>query len=302
VRAALAKNPGDRPESALEFCCRLVRSESLHVVSGIAAAPAIQEAIAGSFGRTQMVAEVLRVVDSPANVTSPVVTSHDSPPITERGAAPMEAYRAGGYETAVSHSTNLSGALAQGVRLPSLSNTRPYRRYWVRWVTAAATAALIAAGALFAYWFDWFSSVLDSDVPPLPTYGPLHADPAGLSASSVAVLSESPGPQLVEPRAQPQGIAGSRVQVSNRSTSATSTTQPATAESTPPAASSTPPTLTGVGWPQNWPTLPSSLPTLPSAFPPLPTAILGVPLPSTFQLPAAPNASGDVPGPPARFR
>ena len=281
VRAALAKDPSERPASALEMYQRLVGT------IGVQSRESHPPSDAGS----PVPRETPTQPDAP-NPT-PVVTERprrDTP--TDPAEPPI---MAGGVP------------LFANVRAPEryeLPAREAVRRRIRIGAVIALCFALCAGGLSLAYWLDWIDLPFQGSEPANP--GPTSAQNSQVPASE-GLATVQRGPELA-PSPQTPGADQSAAETKNNSarvagSHSSSSVQHGSTAASPSntAAPTSAPSATsgGVSWPPSITGLPTSLPSLPSGFPPLPSSIAGIPLPPIFQAPPpSPSTSSDSPSQP----
>ena len=301
VRSALAKDPSERPRSALEMYWRITGklidesrlSSPSPVVSGLETHKPVT---------TQRDAPIIAPVDTerPRRDTPTATTDPAGSPIMTNG-APVFA------NTPVR--VELSGpadyrSYVSPIAKPGYASSRgPRRGTWIA-IAIAIGLLLCVGGISLAYWLDLIENPFQSDEPPKPWAASApssQADaPTGLSpAVPQAGVELAPIPQPVLPGQNSMDGVGPRTRVAvpnsgsstqhgSPTTSASGTSAPTAAPSASPGTVTWPPFITG---------LPTSLPSLPSNFPPLPSSIVGIPLPPIFQsapVSPAPNPSNEA--------
>ncbi len=279
VRAALAKDPTERPASALEMYQRLVGAIGVESresrLSSDAQSPVLRE-------------PPLTQPDAP-NLT-PVVTERPrrdtptdpaEPPIILNGAPQFANVRA-----------------PEHYELPAREAAR--RRIWIGAVIALGLA-LCVGGLSLAYWLDWIDLPFQGSESPnsWPTAAP-NSQPSG----SEGLATTQSGPELA-PSPQTLGTDQSAAETPNHPSRAGgshwSSPSPRASTSLPPSSSA--PTSApsassgGTSWPPLITGLPTSFPSLPNGLPPLPSSIAGIPIPPIFQAPS-PSPSSEPPSPP----
>jgi serine/threonine-protein kinase len=274
VRAALSKDPAQRPSTTLDFLNQLYARD--RTLSDQAPLPVSKGA-----GDTQ-----------PDRGALGVATARDVPPVqrelTARGNSPITVpdERPRALESQVQPSA---------AWLPSgrgTATTAKRKRRWLPVLITMMSLGVVAFAIWLAYWYDLieFPWTASSTPPPLPIgLGPTGtvAAPSTMSYPSSAWSAEAPTLSM------PPRSGAPRLQTRTGAVPKASSTTPA--DTSLPAASQTPPVSTAVGWPTNWPSMPSNLPSFPSSLPTLPTAIMGIPIPSVFQMGPAPTPSASAP-------
>ena len=299
VRAALAKDPAERPASALEMYQRLAgasggeSSESVSVANG---------PVTRGSPSTQPDAPNLAFLttEQPSGNTTPDKTDPAEPPIMSRGApvftnvpSPQR------YE----QSPRSDFQVYPAPYVPRASRKGLGRGTWIG-IAIALCLCLGAGGVSLAYWLDWIDLPFQADEPP----SPWPTASQNIPATTPGELTTQQGPELVP---SPPIPAGDRVGSDSQSHSAkaggsrASSPLPHGSVSTPAGSATSAPSAApgGFPWPPFMTGLPTSLPSLPSALPPLPTSIVGIPFPPIFQsqqanpAPSASSGSPTAPNP-----
>jgi serine/threonine-protein kinase len=273
IRAALAKDPAQRPRTALEMYHSLtgeisVARQSVPPMSSVNSLDAELRA------KTEPDAAALAVAEPPKQDPPIVKTDRAAPPIMTNGAPYF-----GGNSTPLPNAVDISGRFEnKGYIAPSMA-TPPTRtvhrgRGPLVGVVLAIGLLLTLGGLLVAYWLGAISNPFESDESASP----------GASAAPGAQASVSlPNTQL-EPELAPIPPAGSLDQKLPEPSNSRvkGTTHPGvpqhgsaspSANPAPSASASAAPG--GFSWPPFMKGLPTSLP-------PMPTSIAGIPIPPIF--------------------
>ena len=293
VRAALAKDPAERPKTTLEMY-RLLLGDS------------------GIENRGPEPGHVTTQPDAPALVSTaaerpvgevPIAKTDDAGPAIMTNGAPFFA--------------GLSATLPQDAKLPGVSEYQSHlapptalhfkgdvsrQRGALIGIVLAIGLLLSVGGLSLAYWLGAISNPFESDQS-------ANSLPTSIPNSQMSAPNASPtqAPQVTTeimptiPTAisdQPKEPSNPRARTAPAQRGAASAAPSSTAA--PSAAASAPPS--GITWPPLLSGLPTNLPSLPSRLPPLPTSIAGIPIPPLFPgEPAnpAPSPSNDSvpPGP-----
>ena len=297
VRAALAKNPSERPATALELLQRL-HGESVPVAS-----PQLQQQASHAAGtpqkplRTEPDGHALNAHNSNPTYQRDATTGRGVASATEPGLASGATVNRIRQEQPVAR----LGYPAPGLGMPlapGYSALRPRRRPWIAWVIVASILGLTGFGLWLLYWYDLIANPFDSGTPPIPVAAASSASDTVASASQVPLNNLTPetpdnvGPSVMPPM-PPADVAGPHATGKPGSPARTSSTSPSA--TVPPSGSQVSSPANSIPWPVNLPSLPSVLPPLPSSIAALPSAILAIPLPPIFQ--GAPAGAATNPPP-----
>ena len=304
IRAALAKDPAQRPRTAPEMYRSLTGEisaarQSVPPMSSVNALGAEPPRI-----KTQPDAPVLAsaVTESP-NRDQPIVTDRAAPPIMTNGVP---------YFGAIS--PPLSNAAGVPGRFENPSSISPAPRRRARRGTGMLVGVVLGIGLFLtlgalsvAYWLGAIDNPFESGTSPWPSAAPsAQTNSPNDTSASTAQLEPEVAP-IPSTGATSQGPTGTYSSPKGSATHPGATPQHGSASASPSAnpspaasASSSP---GGASWPPLIPGFPTSLPSLPTAFPPLPTSIAGIPIPPLFpgspanQPPAASSQSAPASGP-----
>ena len=282
LRAALAKDPAERPRTAPDLYHSLtgemsVARQSVPPMSSINVVDAEPRA------RTQPDAPPLApALTEPPNQGAPIIrTDHAAPPIMTNGAPYF-----GGLPTPLSRAIDAPGRLENQSFGPSIAmppKRAIRRRYGLLVSLVLGIGLLLTLGGLsIAYWAGVIDNPFETDEP--PSHWPSSAPTAdGLSTSQVEP-ELAPTPQVASPDRNPPETGNSRVRGTVTTTTGASQRGSASASSSanPVPSASTSSSPGGFQWPPLIPGFPTSLPSLPTALPSMPASIAGIPIPPIF--------------------
>ncbi len=303
VRAALAKDPAERPDTALDMVRSLAGEISVEKRSSITNSGVdgldVQERAKTQPDVPPLAAEGAQ---QPIGNVPNIITDRAEPPIITSGAP----YFAGMSAPASQHVDLPARPEFQHPLVPSstisVKRRTSLRRGSLIGIVLAIGLLLSVCGLSIAYWLGAIDNPFEKDEQPSPWPTSVPSAQTSASNRSATLVPElgsaiAPTTQAAVPdqystdplnaRTRPSAAhPGSSTQHGSSSAAPSGTAAPSSsASAAPPAGISWPPFLSG----------------LPTSLPPLPTSIAGIPIPRIFPgAPASPTPSpSDQPTPPA---
>jgi serine/threonine-protein kinase len=297
IRAALAKDPKERPETALEMYELLSGKSKISGRSVCSASPVGCADV--QVPKTQPDVPPLEsaVTVPPIGTTPTVRTDHAGPPLMTNGTPVFDRELGLSPESAGSHASPEYQHNISPFNGRALPRAIPRRRGVVVGLVATVGLLLGAGGLATAYWLGALGNPFESEDSPNPSATSavnsqtiVANGPTTVVPEVVANAQNSPEPASVRAK----GAAANPGKSPRRgapSAMPSSAAVPSADASTPPPEKPWPPLIPG---------FPASLPGLASAIPPLPTSIAGIPIPPLFpgaRPSPSTNSSNELPPP-----